>query len=233
MNIGTRSQVKELIKKGLVTVNGTMIQKPEQQVDENTADIVCNGTSFRYQPYVYFVMNKPAGVVSATHDAKERTVLDVLKEQLQERYGTELQGIPIKDIFPAGRLDKDTVGLLLLTNDGALAHNLLSPKKHVPKKYYVELNAPVTEEMVKRLREGIDIGENERTKPAEVEILTKKSCHITITEGKFHQVKRMFQAVGLTVVYLKRLSMGNLVLEESLQEGCVRELTKKEVQSLC
>lgn len=233
MNIGTRSQVKELIRKGLVSVNGTIMQDPKQQVEAQTADIVCNGTSYRYQPHVYFLMNKPAGVVSATYDGREKTVLDVLKEQLKEQYGPELRGVPIKDIFPAGRLDKDTVGLLLLTNDGVLAHKLLSPRKHVPKKYYVELNAPVTEEMAKQLREGVDIGESERTEPAKVDILTQNSCHITITEGKFHQVKRMFQAVGLTVVYLKRLSMGNLVLEESLQEGCVRELTEEEVQGLC
>lgn len=233
MNMGSRSRVKELIKKGRVSVDGNIIRKPEQQVDAKAADIVCDGISCRYQPYVYFLMNKPKGVVSATYDAQERTVLDVLKEQLKERYGAELKGIPIKDIFPAGRLDKDTVGLLLLTNDGELAHNLLSPKKHVPKKYYVELSAPLTEDMAQCLRAGVDIGEDQKTKPAAVEILTQKSCHITITEGKFHQVKRMFQAVGLTVVYLKRLSMGKLVLDESLEEGCVRELTKKEVESLC
>lgn len=233
MNMGSRSRVKELIKKGRVSVNGNIIRKPEQQVDVKASDIVCDGIFCHYQPYVYFLMNKPKGVVSATHDVQERTVLDILKEQLKERYGPELKGIPIKDIFPAGRLDKDTVGLLLLTNDGELAHNLLSPKKHVPKKYYAELSAPLTEDMAQCLRAGVDIGENQKTKPAAVEILAQKSCHITITEGKFHQVKRMFQAVGLTVVYLKRLSIGKLVLDESLEEGCVRELTQKEVESLC
>ena len=233
MNMGSRSRVKELIKKGLVSADGIMIRKPEQQVDEKTANIVCNGISCRYRPYIYFVMNKPAGVISATFDTREKTVLDVLRDQLIEKYGEEVKGIPIKDIFPVGRLDKDTVGLILLTNDGELAHKLLSPKKHVPKKYYVELNVPIREEMANCLRAGVDIGEEGITKPAKLEILSENSCYMTITEGKFHQVKRMFQKVGLTVVYLKRLSMGNLVLDDELGEGCVRELTEKEVEDIC
>ena len=233
LNMGSRSQVKELIKKGLVSVDGNIIRDPKQQVDKHGSDIVCDGISCRYRPYVYYLMNKPAGVVSATCDERDKTVVDVLLEQLKEKYGEELKGISIKDIFPVGRLDKDTVGLMLLTNDGELAHKLLSPKKHVPKKYYVELNAPLTEEMAECLRTGVDIGEEKKTKPAEVEILTQESCYITLTEGKFHQVKRMFQSVGLTVVYLKRISMGNLVLNDALKEGCIRKLSEKEVENIC
>lgn len=234
LNIGSRSQVKEYLKKGLIFADGVKISKPDTKVDEKNVVITYSGREYRYQPFVYYMMNKPAGVVSATTDERARTVMDVFAAQMQLHTSSDvLCGIPIKDIFPVGRLDKDTVGLLLLTNDGDLAHRLLSPKKHVPKTYYVELSAPVSQAQTDALQTGVDIGEKALTKEAVVEILGEKCCRITITEGKFHQVKRMFQAVGLTVLYLKRLSMGSLVLDESLKEGEIRELTKQEVTDLC
>ena len=232
MNIGSRSQVKELIKKGLVLADGEPVKRPEIQVDERKVRITCKGQEYGYCPYVYYMMNKPPGVITATSDEKERTVLDLLREHLQKER-EELTGIPINDIFPAGRLDKDTVGLLLLTNDGALAHRLLSPKRHVPKKYFVRTNGPITGETADFLEKGVDMGDGETSLPALCELMGSHECHLTITEGKFHQVKRMFQAAGLTVIYLKRLSMGSLTLDGELKEGQVRELTQKEVADLC
>lgn len=233
LNIGTRSRAKELLKKGLVLVNGEKITRPETKVDELTAVVSFEGREYRYRPFVYFMMNKPAGVVSATKDEREKTVLDVFREQSKKLYGREADKFPVKDMFPVGRLDKDTVGLLLLTNDGGLSHELLSPKKHVPKTYYVETDLPLSKEAREQLTKGVSIGEKELTREARVEITASCKCRITITEGKYHQVKRMFQAVGLTVVYLKRLSMGSLVLDENLPEGSIRELTQEEVNGLC
>lgn len=233
LNIGSRSEVKTLLKKGLITVNGEKITRPEAKVEERTAVITFQGREYRYKPFVYYMMNKPAGVVSATEDSHEKTVLDIFTECIKAQYGDAASGIPLKDIFPAGRLDKDTVGLLLLTNDGELAHNLLSPKKHVEKCYYAETDLTITAEAAYKLMRGVDIGEAKLTKEAKVEILTETSCMITITEGKFHQIKRMFQSVGLTVIYLKRVSMGGLTLDENLPEGSVRELTQEEVLHLC
>ena len=152
MNIGSRSQVKELIKKGLVLADGEPVKRPEIQVDERKVRITCKGQEYGYCPYVYYMMNKPPGVITATSDEKERTVLDLLREHLQKER-EELTGIPINDIFPAGRLDKDTVGLLLLTNDGDLAHRLLSPKRHVPNKYFVRTLGPLTRETADRSEE--------------------------------------------------------------------------------
>lgn len=233
MNIGTRSQVKELIKRGQICVNGSVVVKPEMQVDESDVTVSCQGKDYHYRKYVYYMMNKPAGIITATKDERERTVLDLFKEQIPELNQGELSGVPVNDIFPVGRLDKDTVGLLLLTNDGELSHRLLSPKKHVPKTYFVQTNLPVSDEMISLLEAGVMIGEVEKTLPAVVERQKDKECLITITEGKYHQIKRMFQAVGVMVVFLKRLSMGTLVLDETLLEGQIRELTKEEVSSLC
>lgn len=233
MNIGSRSQVKELLKKGLVTVNGKVIKKADMDVNERADVIICKGRRYIYQPFVYYMMNKPAGVLSATRDSHERTVLDLLSEELKKQNQGDLTGIPIKDIFPVGRLDKDTVGLLLLTNDGDMAHRLLSPKKHVDKKYYVKTDCPVDEAAADLFAEGIHIGEEQITKPAVLERLGDREFYLTITEGKFHQVKRMFQAVGASVIYLKRISMGSLILDEALPEGHIRKLSEEEVLSLC
>lgn len=233
MNIGSRSEVKNLLKKGQILVNGIKVTKPETKVDEHNAVIGYKGKVYRYSPFVYYMLNKPAGVVSATKDTQDKTVLDILKEQLKTLNNGEMTGVPIDDIFPVGRLDKDTVGLLLLTNDGELAHRLLSPKKHVPKIYYVETDKILEEEKRLLLEQGVDIGEDKLTKEAKVLVCGDKAYRITITEGKFHQVKRMFAAVGLKVLYLKRLSMGTLTLDEKLQEGEIRELTQDEVKALC
>ena len=166
------------------------------------------------------MLNKPAGVVSATTDNHDKTVLDLLKDA------------PGKDLFPVGRLDKDTEGLLLITNDGVLSHNLLSPKKHVDKTYLVKTAETVTLDMIHALEQGVDIGEEKITLPAKVKLLEEKEIELTIMEGKFHQVKRMLKAVGNEVVYLKRLSMGSLILDEALKLGEYRILTEKEVDDL-
>lgn len=233
MNIGSRNQVKELIKKGQIYVDGMVVKRPEAQVDENNSVVTCQGKNYQYAPYVYYMMNKPSGVVTATWDEKELTVLDVLRAELLKSRNGDLAGIPFKDISPVGRLDKDTVGLLLLTNHGALAHSLLSPRRHVPKKYLVRTTHPVNDRMAAHLEEGVMIGPEEKTLPAVIEERKECQCCITITEGKYHQVKRMFHAAGAEVIYLKRLSMGTLTLDERLEEGQVRELTQEEVRKLC
>ena len=218
---GTRSQVKEMLKKGQVTVNGVAAKKPEQKIDEHKDQITCQGKTASYEKYVYYMLHKPAGVVSATEDKREKTVLDLLKSE-DRRDG----------IFPVGRLDKDTEGFLLLTDDGDLAHRLLSPRKHVDKTYYAKIAGSVTEAHIERFREGLDIGDEKKTLPAMLEILASKTetseIRITIHEGRFHQVKRMFEAVGCKVTYLKRLSMGAIALDETLAPGDYRPLNEKE-----
>lgn len=222
---GTRSQVKELLKKGQVTVNGVAAKKPEQKIDEHKDQITCQGKIASYKKYVYYMLHKPAGVVSATEDKREKTVLDLLKSE-DRRDG----------IFPVGRLDKDTEGFLLLTDDGDLAHRLLSPRKHVDKTYYAKIAGSVTEAHIERFREGLDIGDEKKTLPAMLEILASKTetseIRITIHEGRFHQVKRMFEAVGCKVTYLKRLSMGAVALDETLAPGDYRPLNEKERELL-
>ncbi len=220
---GTRSQVKDLVKKGLVTVNRTVAGKPEQKVDEARDTVICNGKKAVYAKFVYIMLHKPAGYVSATSDSREQTVLDLLCKELQ------------KGIFPVGRLDKDTEGLLLLTDDGDLAHLLLSPKRHVDKTYYAQIEGCVTEEHVKRFWEGIEIGEKKETLPSKLQILKSAAVSeikVTIQEGKYHQIKRMFEAVGCKVLYLKRLSMGTLELDQALKAGEYRALTEEEIKSL-
>lgn len=222
---GTRSQVKELLKKGQVTVNGVAAKKPEQKIDEHKDQITCQGKTASYEKYVYYMLHKPAGVVSATEDKREKTVLDLLKSE-DRRDG----------IFPVGRLDKDTEGFLLLTDDGDLAHRLLSPRKHVDKTYYAKIAGSVTEAHIERFREGLDIGDEKKTLPAMLEILASEpetsEIWITIHEGRFHQVKRMFEAVGCKVTYLKRLSMGAVALDETLAPGDYRPLNEKERELL-
>lgn len=222
LEIGSRSQVKELIKQNKVIVNGETVSKPDIQIDERNDTINFNGVDLEYQKFYYYMLNKPAGVVSAVSDKVCKTVIDLLDVT------------PKKGLFPVGRLDKDTEGLLLITNDGELSHNLLSPTKHVDKKYYVELNGSLIASDIELFQKGLDIGEKKLTKPAKLEIIDeeKKKAYITITEGKYHQVKRMFAAIGLTVTYLKRISMGALVLDEQLKTGEYRKLTIDEIQSL-
>ena len=220
MEIGTRSQVKDIVKKGMVSVDGEVIKKADYKFDETAAKVCVNGKELSYQKFYYYMLNKPQGVVSATTDNHDKTVLDLLKDA------------PGKDLFPVGRLDKDTEGLLLITNDGELSHNLLSPKKHVDKTYLVETKELVTEEMLLKLEQGVDIGEEKLTLPAKVSQLEDKKIELTITEGKFHQVKRMLKAVENEVVYLKRLSMGSLKLDKKLPLGEYRSLTEGEILGL-
>lgn len=217
MNIGTRSEVKNAIRKGKVLVNGTVCKNTDEKIDENV-DMVCyEGSPVTYEKFVYYMLNKPAGVISATKDALDTTVLDLLSD------------VQTKDLFPVGRLDKDTEGLLILTNDGELAHKLLSPKKHISKIYRVLTKETVTKEQIKQLEQGVDIGENIITMPAKAQKCDDKELLLTIYEGKFHQVKRMLKAVGNEVVYLERRKMGELSLDENLARGEYRKLTKEEV----
>lgn len=217
----TRSEAKQYLKKGRVTVDGTIEKKPERKIDPENATVLVDGELCRYAQFHYFMLNKPQGVVSATEDFKERTVLDLIKE-------------PVKDLFPVGRLDKDTEGLLLLTNDGVLAHELLSPKKHVEKCYYAVLDGPVGETEQEQFEQGLDIGDEKLTLPAKLEPLSdgKNGVYITVCEGRFHQVKRMVKAVGREVLFLKRMSMGSLQLDLELKTGSYRELTREEVELL-
>ncbi len=221
---GTRSQVKELLKKGQVMVNGEVVKKPELKINETTDQILCQGKKASYQKNIYLMLHKPAGVVSATEDNREKTVLDLVRPEDRKN-----------GLFPVGRLDKDTEGLLLLTDDGELAHRLLSPKKHVDKTYYAKIDGQVTEEHVKQFREGLDIGDEKKTLPAVLTILLSgpvSEIEVTIHEGRFHQIKRMFEAVGCKVTYLKRLSMGSLVLDKTLTPEEYRPLTEAELEGL-
>ena len=226
MSIGTRQEVKKYIRQGRVKINEDIIKKPEYKIREDEDKITFDGAPVAYETFEYYMLNKPAGVISATEDKRDKTVLDLIKEKKR------------KDLFPVGRLDKDTEGLLLITNDGALAHRLLSPKKHVDKCYYAEISGGVTEDDVRVFKERINIGtqeEPEWTMPAELKILEKGTVsriRQTIREGKFHQVKRMFLAVGKEVVYLKRERMGALVLDEELAPGEYRKLTDSELKSI-
>ena len=220
MGIGTRSEVKNYLKKGMVTVNGDVVKKPETKIDENK-DIICyQGKTLTYEAIQYFLLNKPAGCVTATRDNLSDTVMSFLPENRRD------------DLFPVGRLDKDTEGLLLITNDGELGHYLLSPRHHIPKKYYVTLKHPVSDDEVRLLETGVDIGEKKITLPAKIESIDDVSLYITITEGKFHQIKRMFEAVNNKVIYLKRISMGPLTLDQTLLPGSYRRLTDEEITSL-
>ena len=233
MGVGTRSEVKVLIKKGRVSVDDEVVKQAEYKVDIESQCVAVDGEQIGYAQYEYFMLNKPAGVVSAVTDNRDTTVVELIKDAKR------------KDIFPVGRLDKDTEGLLLITNDGELSHELLSPNKHVEKTYYAKVKGEVTEEDVRVFSEGLHLEkETLREEKAEKEIETKPAkltvlkagevseVELTICEGKFHQVKRMFQAVGKEVLYLKRISMGGLVLDESLALGEYRPLTKKELLEL-
>lgn len=220
MEIGTRSEVKNIIKKGLITINGTVCKNAEYKFDEEVCNVCFQGKPLTYKAFRYYMLNKPSDVVSATQDNHDRTVLDLLKD------------VRTKDLFPVGRLDKDTEGLLLLTNDGALAHNLLSPKKHVDKTYFVSLRYPLQEENVTQLEQGVDIGEDKITLPAKVKVLDSTHIELTIHEGKFHQVKRMLLAISNEVTYLKRMTFGSLLLDSTLNLGEYRELTEEEINLL-
>lgn len=225
MGVGTRQEVKKQIRQGKAAVNGTVVKAADTKIDETSDEVTISGRNISYVSYEYYMLNKPAGVVSATEDRRDTTVIDLIKEKKR------------KDLFPVGRLDKDTEGLLLITNDGDLAHRLLTPKKHVDKVYYAKIDGMVTEEDVKRFAEGINIGaeEEEMTRPAKLDIMKsaeESEIRLTIHEGKFHQVKRMFLAVGKEVTYLKRERMGTLCLDENLKPGEYRLLTEEEIENV-
>ena len=224
MNIGTRTEVKKLIRQGKVSVDGMMVKNPDVKINSEKQTVTCDGQLVKYESFEYYMLNKPAGVVSATSDAKDKTVLDLIGDKKR------------KDLFPVGRLDKDTEGLLLITNDGELAHRLLSPKKHVDKLYYARVEGVVTDADKEAFIQGVDIGEEKLTKSAQLKIITSgeiSEIELIIQEGKFHQVKRMFEAVGKKVIYLKRLSMGTLKLDDNLALGEYRPLTQEELEHLC
>ncbi len=221
LSVDTRAGVKQLIRKGRVRVNGEIVKKPETKIEIEQDRVTVDGQVLSYQQFEYYMLHKPAGVLSAARDKKQPTVLDLIQSQR-------------KDLFPVGRLDKDTLGLLLISNDGKLAHNLLSPAHHVDKTYEVWLDLPLTEEDVARIEAGIDIGDEDMTLPAQLAFPYESRDHVnlTIQEGRFHQVKRMFLARGKTVTRLKRLSMGPLQLDEGLAEGEYRPLTSEEIKEL-
>ena len=227
--IGTRSEVKKYIKAKQITVNGKLVVKPEQKIDENVDQVFYKGQQITYEKFVYYLLHKPAGCVTAKQDNVHKTVMECFPEEVRA-----------KDIAPVGRLDLDTEGLLLFTNDGPLTHHLLSPTHHIPKTYYAVLDKKVPESAIELFKTGVDIGDDKPTLPAELIIIptvvkedenATYSAELTIHEGRFHQVKRMFEAVGCTVTYLKRLSMGSLVLGD-LKIGEYRKLTEEEIIEL-
>lgn len=223
MGLGTRSEVKAYIRKGRVQVDGTVVKEADRKIDVPAQTVCFDGRRIVYEAFEYYMLNKPAGVVSAVRDNISRTVIGLIAEPKKD------------DLFPVGRLDKDTEGLLLITNDGELAHRLLSPKKHVGKVYYARVKGRITQKEIELFKQGIRIEEDFTTLPAELAILEsgeESAVHVTIYEGKFHQVKRMFEAVGTEVIYLKRLSMGTLKLDETLAPGEYRKLTEEELAGL-
>lgn len=225
LGYGTRKDLKKIVKNGMVQVNGVTIKDSAMKVDPEKDKIVINGEEIFYREFIYLMMNKPAGVVSATFDNRDETVIDLLEVEHQ-----------VFEPFPVGRLDKDTVGLLLLTNDGELNHRLISPKWKVDKVYFAKIDQKVTEEDIEKFKHGITLDDGYRCKEAILEIqkASEEGSEIvlTIQEGKFHQVKRMFEAVGKKVTYLKRIEFGTLPLDEDLEEGEYRELTEEEIAIL-
>ena len=222
VGVASRAELKKYCKQGLISVNGKVINNPGVQVDSESDDIRFNGEKIVYREFVYIMLNKPDGYISATFDKYDPIVLDLID-----------QSYLVFEPFPVGRLDKDTEGLLVLTNDGQLAHRVLSPKKHVPKTYYAKIQGKVTEEDILAFEKGVILDDGYETMPSQLKILKSddmSEIELTIHEGKFHQVKRMFESVGKKVVYLKRLSMGKLKLDESLGLGEYRELTEEEVK---
>ena len=224
LGYGSRKEVKMLLKNKAVKVNDEVIKDAKFQVDPEKDEVSLYNEIIEYKEFIYLMMNKPPGLISATEDTREETVIDIL--QIEDS---------VYNQFPVGRLDKDTEGLLLLTNDGKLAHQLLSPKKHVPKTYFAVIRGEVGEGDIAAFKKGVVLDDGYLTKPGDLVILKAgetSDIELTISEGKFHQVKRMFESVGKKVIYLKRISMGPLELDESLELGEYRELTEEEVELL-
>ena len=223
MGRGTRSQIREMAKKGRISINGQPVKKTDLKVDPERDAVAVDGQPVAYVTHEYYMLHKPAGVVTATEDNLHRTVMDLLKTAR-------------KDLFPVGRLDIDTEGLLLITNDGELAHQLLSPKKHVDKVYFARVAGARPEDAAQRMAEGMTLRDGTPVLPAELAIDgtdgDETLVRLTIREGKFHQVKRMFEALGCRVTYFKRLSMGPLALDPELPCGAARPLTEQEIQAV-
>ncbi len=221
LRIGSRQEVKQKIRKGMVSVDKNIIRDPAFSVSEDSI-VRLGGEMLKYRSHYYYMLNKPAGILTATEDPKQETVLDLFPPQLR------------RNLSPVGRLDKDTVGLLLITDDGALNHRLLSPKSHVDKVYLVRTDLPMTKDDAAAFRDGMTLSDETKLLPAELSITEDDPCEalVTLREGKYHQIKRMLSACGKEVVYLKRISMGSLSLDPSLEEGSWRELTPEEINSL-
>lgn len=226
LGYGSRKELKKMAKSGIITVNGEVIKDSGFQVDPENDEIFCGGEEVIYREFIYLIMNKPAGVISATYDNRDETVVDLLHPDHQ-----------VFEPFPVGRLDKDTVGLLFLTNDGELNHKLISPKYHVNKVYFAEINAPVTEADIEAFSKGITLDDGYKCMPAKLKVLENfedsSNIEVTIQEGKYHQVKRMFEARGKKVEYLRRIKFGNIDIDETMSEGEYRELTQEELDLLC
>ena len=219
MGIGSRKDVKNLVKRKLVSVNGTIAKSSDVKVDENHDEILVDGQRIIYQEYYYLMLHKPAGYLSTTEDRNAPTVLDLI------------DGYEHVNLFPVGRLDKDTEGLLILSDDGIMAHEILSPKHHIDKEYYVEVSDELKEELIETFKKPMDLGDF-TTMPATLKIIDSHSAYIIIHEGKFHQIKRMFEKVNNKVTYLKRIRMGKIHLDPDLKIGDYRELTKEEIDLL-
>ena len=220
LGYGSRKDVKKIIRKGEVIVNGVVCKDDDFKVDSDNDEVVVFDESVSYSEFVYIMLNKPSGVVSATFDNYKTTVIDLVSEYAKQK------------VFPVGRLDIDTEGLLLITNDGMLCHELLSPIKHVDKKYYVEFSGEFKEEYYQAFENGITLDDGYVTLPGKINIIGDNKAEVTIHEGKFHQVKRMFLALNMEVTYLKRISFGSLVLDNTLKLGDYRLLSEKEVEDL-
>jgi len=222
MGIASRSESSKAARGGLILVNGVPIKKADAHIDPEKDEIIFCGRRIEYRKYTYILMNKPDGVVSATEDGRDKTVIDLLPEELQRL-----------DLFPCGRLDKHTLGLVMLTDDGELAHRLLSPKHHVKKKYFFKCKFPLTEDEIAYLEKGATLEDGYITKPSEIELLEdKRSGYITLVEGKYHQIKRMLESVNNKITYLERITFGPLALDESLARGQWRFLTDEEIKKL-
>ena len=217
---GSRKEVKELIRKGQVSVNEVIVKDDDFKVDEVNDEVIVEGIIVDYQKFIYIMMNKPDGVLSATYDPKDPIVLDLIED------------VPTRGLFPVGRLDKDSEGLLLITNDGKLAHELLSPKKHVDKVYYIEYSGELDIDVESKFNEGVILEDGYKCLPGKIELLEDNKAYVTISEGKFHQVKRMINMCNGEVTYLKRVKFGPLDLDESLNEGEYRFLSNLELDSL-
>lgn len=218
----SRSEAKKIVRSGGVRVNGQVISSAEEKVDPECDVIVFCGKTVTYRKYTYILMNKPEGVVSATEDGRDRTVLDLLPAEMRKN-----------DLFPCGRLDKNTLGLMLITDNGALAHRLLAPKTHVEKEYYFRAKFPITEEDARRFEAGVTLEDGYETKPAKIVLdQTGMAGTITLIEGKYHQIKRMLEALNNKIVYLERIRFGTLTLDASMARGEWRYLTEGEISVL-